>query len=343
MRKGRHNKQKKKQAIKQENEQAFRQELEHAIIIEEKKDRFCPKCGLQLVGNSNYCIGCGEIVEPKTETFASDDDADGNGYGNGTINVNKEFNERFRAAQERRHQKKRKRNILEAGGLATTLLISIGVIVGVVCGIMLLKWYFEPKDQTVVLTMEQKVTEFAKVDHIDPPKEKAFVEQLEEKDKSGKNGSSKDKDQNKKQGSDVKEADPEFQKFYGTRTIQAKGDRVLEWTEEQVWNVEKLDPNSVTYVVNRIRYEYQDFEDQAFINLEILQDEKTVTVRITFRNLSLEENVMNLARLGVIDENFVEKSGKKRFISLMRAVKLWKDEGWKEEGEKSRNTVIYLD
>ena len=280
-------------------------------------------------------------MEPKTEVKASDDDADGNVYGSGTLNANKEFNERFRAAQERRHQKKRKRNILEAGGLATTLLISIGVIVGVVFGIMVLKWYFEPKDQTVVLTMEQKVTEFAKVDHIDPPKEKAFVEQLEEKDKKG---SSKDKDQNKKsQGSDIKEADPEFQKFYGTRTIKAKGDRVLEWTEEQVWNVEKLDPNSVTYVVNRIRYEYQKFEDQAFINLEILQDEKAVTVRITFQNLSLEENVMNLARLGVIDEEFVEKSGKKRFISLMRAVKLWKDEGWKEEGEKSQTTVIYLD
>ena len=59
--------------------------------------------------------------------------------------------------------------------------------------------------------------------------------------------------------------------------------------------------------------------------------------------MDLEENVIELARLKVIGSDQTMKAGGKRYLSLERTMKAFKDEGWKQEGEESQTTVIYLD
>lgn len=309
-----------------------------------EESKVCPKCGMQLVGKNNYCMGCGVNVDlEKHDGSVAQGGFLSNGYGKVSRFSEKEVVARLRAAQGKR-EKKQKKNILFEGGLTTVLFVMLALVVGVTAGVFALKWYFAPKESTVTFLREEKVTDFAGIERIDPPKQRAFVEIPDPKGNADKK---KEKDKDANESSELnpqrKEANPEWQKFQETRTIHALGDKVLEWEEEMVWDVTDLDPNSVTYVVNHLYYQIDALRDHVFIEQEITRSEEAVVIHVAYRHLDLEENVIELARLKVIGSDQTMKAGGKRYLSLERTMKAFKDEGWKQEGEESQTTVIYLD
>ena len=310
--------------------------------MDESENKVCPKCGMQLVGKNNYCMGCGVNVDP----YASDGSSGGDGsfvkvYGNGTEYSGPNGRlERMKKAQVRR-EKSRKKDILQEGGLASALLMLIGISAGVVCGILLLRWYFAPKEETVALHGEWKVVDYAGVDRIDPPDEEAFADQPDEHGVIDRRNQESSTVRHTADGTAVRRADPERQKFKGTLVLESKGDAVTRWTEEQVWDVKGLDPSSVTYVVNNLNYHLDEFQEYIFIDCEIVQTSQEVTVRRTYRNLEIESNILTLARRGVIDAEVVKKSGGKRIISQKRLLEYLDGQGWKVDG--TGTTVIYVD
>lgn len=306
-----------------------------------EKSKVCPVCGMQLVGRKNYCMGCGENVDLGEEDGSlASRGASANLYKNGTpYKNNREFQKRFQAAINKR-ERRMKKNVFAAGGLASVLLITFASIVGIVSGILALKWYFAPKEVTVVFWKDQKVVDVANVTRIDPPKEQGF---LIVPDPSEKKTQEEEEDPMevllKKSGK--RAADPEMEKFRGIRTLQALGDKVLEWEETQTWDVKGLDANSVAYVVNNLYYQYDEFRDKVFIDFELTQTEDEVIIYVACHHLDLEENLLELARMGVITSEETVTHGKERYLSLIKVKNIFFEENWLEEGMAPKTTVIY--
>ena len=311
-------------------------------------NKVCPKCGMQLVGKNNYCMGCGVNVDLTVHDASLGNDGEkkvpyvqGAGYGGGL-----DYLERLRVAEGRREKRKRRRNIFSEGGLATVLLLLLGSIAGLVVGLFLLKTYFGPKDVTKVFLREKKVVELANVEHIDPPKEKEFndgptvlgtIDLRRKKDQSAETMQEMPK-------SSKKEADPNKETFQGTITIWAYGDKVTEWKEEEVWDVTGLDEDSVSYVVNRLHYQYDElYQGKIFVDFEIMQTPDVVTITTAFHHLELEANLMELARMNVIGTDQVVENGKTRYLSLKKTRKALDGDGWQESGAEPKTTVIYVE
>ena len=301
-----------------------------------EESRVCPKCGMQLVGNSNYCMGCGVNVSVDVQDAALRRDR----TKELAAVSRKEFEERIRAAQGN-HEKRKKKNILEQGGLAGFLLIAFGCIVGVTIGVFVLKWFFMPQETSEVFVKEVRVIDLALIDHIDPPKEKELPDADGTIDRRGK-------PQENSEGLDAlpsdayRTADPGKETFRGTRRIKVVGDRIMDWEDMYVWDVHGLNPQSVTYVVNRLEYLYDYLQYEFFVDYAITQTEDAVTVRMAYHHLDVEDNLTGLEKLLVIGDSQLTKSGGKKNLSLKRSKQIFQDEGWKAEGEESQTTVIYV-
>ena len=316
----------------------------------EEQNKVCPKCGTQLVGKNNYCMGCG--VNVNLDAGDGSPGKDGKFvqvYGNGTGYGNeKEYLERLLAAQKRR-EKKRKKNILSYGGMTSFLFIILGITLGVVIGLLMLRKSMEPKDQELTFRKDRKVTEIAGVTRIDPPKAQEFEGNVEttgtidkrKKPEGTDNGLSGPMGANEE--SSQKSADPARQFFHGTMSLQAKGSGITQWEEREVWDVKGLDPNSVSYVVNHLNYQYEKFQNVIFVDCEITQTEEEVVVWIVFRNLDVSENVIAMVDRNLIDPEVVVKSGGKTYVSLRRVTQMLENSGWKQEGQESETTVIYVE
>lgn len=309
----------------------------------ESENKVCPKCGMQLVGKNNYCMGCGENIDLYANGGSSEKDGSFvKVYGNGTGYTGPNGQrERMIAARGRRERTKKK-DILHDGGLTSMLLMAIGITAGVVCGIFFLKWCFAPKDQTVVLRNEHKVVEVAGVERIDPPEEQAFSEMPDEHGVIDRRNKEDPYNRQTADGRTVRRADPEKQKFKETLVLQSKGDQVVSWTEVQVWDIKNLDPNSVTYIVNSLNYKLDEFKEYVFIECEIVQTESDVTIRRTYRNLDIDGNALALNRLGVVNSEVLKTYGKKQIISLKKLTEALEKAGWKVDGSDG-TTVIYVE
>ena len=268
--------------------------------------KVCPKCGMELVGKSNYCIGCGITVNPaqKNDDGSTDLLYDGSffkgaGYGGGNAYVARE-----EALKKRR--KKKKKNVLEEDGLSGFLLRFFGVMMGFLIGIFVLRWYFAPKAQDITFYRESKVTKIAHVKTISAGVTMAR-DSLVQKDK---NGSFNDgKVQTGSTTANSTAASKERQKnqyFYGTYEIHATGDHV-EWMEEtEEWDITGLEPNDVSYVINNLNILFEEYQRYIFIEYELTREETKVVMHFVYHNLNLPDNVKTMAGLGVIGSEAVE-------------------------------------
>lgn len=280
----------------------------------------CPKCGMLLVGKSNYCMGCGMTVTPVSQNGKAEGEAKfdgaylkGAGYGGGNAYVARE------EEIKKRREKKRKKNLLEEDGLARFLLCFLGITVGVVVGVFLLKWYFAPKEQDIRLYREMKSTEYTGIFNIQTitPKD---AEDSSGKDKSGQSS--------RNSGGSLYGKKKKNQYFYGTYDIHAMGDHV-EWLEEtEVWDIQDIDPNDVTYVINTLNLRYQEYQKYVFMDYEFVLEETRLVVHFAYRNLNLSDNVKTLVRLGVISEEVMDGIMGKEYISYLRIPKVLETEGW---------------
>lgn len=299
---------------------------------EDDPDKVCPTCGMPLVGKSNYCMGCGRNVNPVAKDSSSTYDGAyivGAGYGGGNAYVARE-----EALKKRR---KKNKNISNETGLTGLLLKVFGVVLGFVIGIFVLRWYFAPKDISSTLYREVKVTKLANVRSI-----AAGVKTLS---KDSNTNSAGGKKQNRQDAVDEPEtpvvsAEQKHrnQHFYGTLHITAKGDRLLELEEEEIWDITGLDPNDVSYVINNINYQYEAYLNYIFIDYEIVREENKVTLYLRYRNLDIPGNVKNMVDLGVFGQEEMDGPAGKEYFSLRKAAAILTDEGWSEDMPKEMIT-----
>ena len=89
-----------------------------------EESRVCPKCGMQLVGKNNYCMGCGKNIElsAEEESAAGVGHARENNRGFGNRYLNPEYLAREKAARQKRRQKK---NIFDESGLSLLLMLML--------------------------------------------------------------------------------------------------------------------------------------------------------------------------------------------------------------------------
>lgn len=315
--------------------------------MEETEGKICPKCGMQLVGDKNYCMGCGVNVDLKKNAGSPDKDSpfvkvygNGTGYGGGPESL-----ERLLAAQKMRERRKKK-NILSYGGRITFLFVLIGVTLGITLGVLALKWSMVPKSDVSTYYKNLKVTDFAGVTRIDPPKAKEFEDQTDESGPADLRNTRIEDGKEAQMSANVetsdKEADPEKQFFLSTLTFKTKGNAIVEMDETEVWNVKDLNPNSVQYVVNHLNYKYEEYRDVTFLDCEISQNSDEVKVHLVYRDLDVEENVLSMLRLKLIEEGVVVQSMGKTYVSMRRMSQYLEGSGWKTEAQDPKTVVIHV-
>ncbi|MBE5864500.1 MAG: zinc ribbon domain-containing protein [Lachnospiraceae bacterium] len=292
-----------------------------------EESRVCPKCGMQLVGKNNYCMGCGKNIElsAEEETAADVGFARENNRGFGNRYLNPEYIAREKAARQKRRQKK---NIFDESGLSFLLLLALGLFLGVGIGAYLLSLYFAPKDGVVVLQKKTPVTELAGVDYIDPPEDPfaaAFWEAVEQQNSDGEKKSSKD---SKKQAEQQKPRDQKTYEFHGEMTIFSKGDQVLSWEEEQVWRYADADRNSVANVVNHLEQQGAPYLFSVFIDWNVTQDDQSVVLRRGVHQLDLKDNLVEAVSKGLIDREAVVSVRGKNYVSLKKLLEILDLEAW---------------
>lgn len=302
-------------------------------------DRVCPNCGMPLVGKTNYCMGCGKNVDPLTGTGGPGvgNPFDGSyikgmGYGGGNAYIARE-----EALKKRR--KKKKKNILEENGLAGFLLKLFGSLAGFLIGFFVLRWYFAPKDVSETLYREIKVIKIADVRSIAAGTKTISQDLLADdvNDRRDKNKQDKRNDQgqsgheNTEQTTNNALQKQRNQNFYGTLLITARGDKVLELEEEEVWDVEGLDSNDVTYIINNLNYQFESLQNHIFIDFEIIWEDQLVTMRFAYHHLDLTENVKEMVSLGLISAEGLSGSPGKEYLSLPKALAMFDVEGWRTE------------
>lgn len=307
-------------------------------------DKVCPKCGMELLGNSNYCIGCGMTVKPvkKGDDGKGDSLYDGYfhkgaGYGGGNAYVARE-----EALKKRR--KKKKKNILEEDGLSGFLLRLIGITAGVLIGILVLRWYYAPKAQDITLYRECQVTKLANIKTISAgvPVTGINIVQNDKNDKNGKNGQAglngSNQNGSAQTGSSTanstansnaeSKAKKKNQFFYGTFEVHAMGDRV-EWMEEtEEWDITGLEPNDVTYVINNLNILYEVYQNYIFMDYELTREETKVVMHFAYHNLNLPDNVKAMAQLGIIDRDAMEGKSGKEYFSYEKTLAELDFQGW---------------
>ena len=290
-----------------------------------EESRVCPKCGMQLVGKSNYCMGCGKNIElsAEEEMSAGVGTARENNRGFGNRYLNPEYIAREKAARLKRRKKK---NIFDESGLSVLLLLFLGLFLGVGIGAYLLSIYFAPKDEVVVLQKKTLVTELARVDWIDPPEdpfEAAFWEAVEEQNSKGEKKSSKDSKQQ------VESQKPQkLYYFLGEMTIYAKGDQVLSWEEQQVWQFENANQNSVTNVVNHLEQQGAPYQFSVFIDWIVSRDDQAVILQRGVHQLDLKDNLVEVVSKGLIDRDMVVTLRGKSYVSLKKLLEALGMEEW---------------
>ena len=290
-----------------------------------EESRVCPKCGMQLVGKNNYCMGCGRNIElsAEEESAAGVGFARENNRGFGNRYLNPEYLAREKAARQKRRQKK---NIFDESGLSLFLLLVLGLLLGVGIGAYMLSLYFAPKDVVVTLQKKTPVTELARVDWIDPPKdpfEAAFWEAVEQQNAKGEKKASKD--------SRKQEEEPKSQKVYsflGEMTIYAKGDRVLSWEERQVWQFEDANQNSVANVVNHLEQQGTPYQFSVFIDWSVTRDDQAVVLQRGVHQLDLMDNMVEAVSKGLLDKETVVTVRGKSFVSLKKLLEALNGEEW---------------
>ena len=297
-------------------------------------EKVCPNCGMPLVGKSYYCMGCGRDVKADLKRKAEEEGtsmgstyAPGSGYGGGNAYV-----EREKALQERR-RKKRKRKLSDESGLAGFLLKLFGVLAGFLIGVFVLKWIFAPKDSSMILYREAKVTRIAGIKTIAAGTKTIPMGVVKDKRPGASDENPQMMTESSSQGtvSNGNIVKQKNQYFYGTLQISARDDKILSMEEEEVWDVSGLDPNDVAYVINHLNYLYEAYMNYIFIQYEIEQEEDLVTIRFHYRNLDLLENAVAMVRLGLFNrESIVEKQGAE-YLSLYKSLDYLDEDGWREE------------
>ena len=289
-------------------------------------NRVCPKCGMQLVGKNNYCMGCGKNIElsAEEETAAGVGFARENNRGFGNRYLNPEYIAREKAARQKRRKKK---NILEESGLSLFLLLLLGLLLGVGIGAYMLSLYFAPKDMVVALQKKTPVTELARVDWIDPPEdplEAAFWEAVEQQNSKGEKKASKNSEKQVEQQKPQK-----LYYFLGEMTIYAKGDQVLSWEEEQIWQFNDANQNSVANVVNHLEQQGAPYLFSMVIDWNVTRDDQTVVLQKGVHQLDLKDNVVEAVSLGLIDRDAVVTVRGKDYVSLKKLLEILDLEEWK--------------
>ena len=304
-------------------------------------DKVCPICGMILVDKSNYCIGCGKnvnLIEGVTGGGYRGGYVVGAGYGGGNAYVARE-----EALKKRRRKNK---DVLNETGLTGLLLKVLGVTAGVVIGIFALKWFFSPKDVEETYYREEKVIKLANVRSIN-----AGVKSLPQSstgNKSARDGRSGNSEFDESmsggstQGEKVYSAEQKHrnQHFYGTLHLTAKGDRVLGWDEEEIWDIRGLDSNDVSYIINNLNICYESYLGYVFIDYDIVREEDFVFMNFSYHNLDISENVRDMVALGIVNaEGVVGQSGKEYF-SLQRLQKLLDDEKWRSTMPEDMTAIV---
>ena len=291
-----------------------------------EESRVCPKCGMQLVGKSNYCMGCGKNIElsAEEENAAGVGFARENNRGFGNRYLNPEYIAREKAARLKRRKKK---NIFDESGLSVLLLLFLGLFLGVGIGVYLLSIYFAPKDEVVVLQKKTLVTELARVDWIDPPEdpfEAAFWEAVELQNSKGEKKTSKNSVKQEEQQKPKK-----LYYFLGEMTIYAKGDQVLSWEEKQIWQFEDVNQNSVANVVNHLEQQGAPYQFSVVIDWNVMRDDQTVVLQRGVHQLDLMDNVVEAISKGQLDKDTVVTLRGKSFVSLKKLLEALDDKEWK--------------
>ncbi|MBQ3906497.1 MAG: hypothetical protein II743_06965 [Lachnospiraceae bacterium] len=284
-----------------------------------EESKVCPKCGMQLVGRNNYCMGCGVNVDLSPDGLGSGRE---NNRGFGNRYLNPEYIAREKAARAKRRQKK---NIFDERGLNAILSLALGLLLGVGIGAYLLSLYFAPKDVTVTYQKKELVTTLAGVDWIDPPKdpfEEAFWE-AQEKGKDDKKSKSSEKKQEEKV-----EKEPTVHYFFGEFQIDAHGDRVKSFMEQEVWETKDANPNSVTNVVNHLEQQGAPFQFSVFVDFEVLQEDGVVTLKKGCHSLDLQQNLVSAITLGLIEKDCVVTVRGQTYLSLRKLKTALEAEDW---------------
>ncbi|MBR3470333.1 MAG: zinc ribbon domain-containing protein [Lachnospiraceae bacterium] len=285
----------------------------------EEIKRVCPKCGNPLVDESNYCIVCNEIADiPKTPEEKEAERSNESKY------VNTEAILREKIALRRREQ--HNRNIFSRGGKSSMLLVMIGLLLGVTGGVLFLSWCFKPRERTVELERSVSVELYANVEWVDMPPDEPPP--LTQEDLARQKGSDRPREGEKK--------DLGYQ-FVCKLSINARGDKVLSVTEEDVWDVKDVLPDSVTHVVNALNFQAEPYQFNDLIQWNVVQEADKVIVRISYGGLEYEETMNALVEEGILDSSWIDEVRGKKRVSLRVMYAKLKAVGWKLEGAEEED------
>lgn len=284
------------------------------------KDKVCSKCGMALIGDSNYCMGCGMIVKPAYKGGYDplvNPHHVGAGPGGGNAYVERE-------AALKNRQRNRKKKVTDNVENFSFLWVFLAVLLGFGMGILVLRWYFAPEDADLTLYREARVTRIADVKSLQAgTSHEAGL--LTFGDAQAGQKQNKQNQTTQKAWDDKKRN----QFFYGTMHVEATGDHITMMEETEEWDTTGLEETDVAYVVNHLNYLYEKYQNIIYIENEITREEHVVRIHFVYRNLNISSNVKELVRLGVFQrECMVGIEGKEYFSFLkMREALDW--DGWR--------------
>ncbi|MBP5670693.1 MAG: zinc ribbon domain-containing protein [Lachnospiraceae bacterium] len=289
----------------------------------EEIKRVCPKCGMPLVEDSNYCMNCCETMDlPKTPEEKEAERSNASKY----VNAEAILREKIALQRRERHN----RSVFARGGTSSMLLVMIGTLLGVTLGVLFLSWCFKPREKTVVLERKEPVTFFAGVEWVDPPSDEPAP--LTPEDLAKQKSSDRPREGEKKE--------EEGYLFHCKLTIQARGDKVLSIVEENVWDISKVKPESVDHVVNALNFQAEPYQFSELVLWEVIREEDRVIVRKSYEGLENEETMQALVEEGVLDASWVEELRGKKRVSLQIMYAKLKLVGWKLEGAEEEERML---